>query len=189
MDPTGRVEGDSAEHPPATLEGDPLDHLVAASGRIEDNLATLSQAVEKRLSYDKTKEDAFDRLYAELEDLKKNSALEHLRPLFIDFILLYDRIESISQSLEQGEPGDPAAAALVRTLGEELVEILCRREVVIVPLSDAFDPTIHRAIGVEPVASDAQSNRVAKVVRRGFRMGNRILRPEEVIVSKNHTKP
>jgi molecular chaperone GrpE (heat shock protein) len=50
--------------------------------------------------------------------------------------------------------------------------------------SSALDCNHQRAIGVEDVTDPSQHQHVAKVVRRGFWLGSRVLRPEEVIVRR-----
>jgi molecular chaperone GrpE len=159
--------------------------LLDALTEISAELSSLNLTVESRLSYDKIKEEAFDRLYAELEDLKRNSAFEHIRPLYIDLILFFDRVESIRHDTSQLTSMSPTLAPLLRTLSDELLEILYRREVEIINVtSSTFNPTIQRAIGTQPVSDETENNYVATVVRRGFKYRDRILRPEEVIVKK-----
>lgn len=172
----------------AALPSEPLNEILAATARLEIQLVGLCQTIEGRLRYDKAKEDAFEKLYGELEELKRNSAFEQLRPLFIDFILLFDRIENVRNELNRADSESNSAADIVKTLSDELVEILYRREIELVrPASDLFDASLQQAIGTEPTADESENNRVARVVRRGFRYRNRVLRPEEVIVKKQNT--
>jgi len=141
--------------------------------------------VQSRLAYDKAKEEAFDRLYGELEQLKSNATFEQLRPLYLDLILLFDRIENICQSSQLIAQQDPHILPLFRSLSDELIEVLYRREIEVTQsASPVFDPNAQRAIGIEPTADEGESGRVASVVRRGFRYRNRLIRAEEVIVKK-----
>lgn len=145
----------------------------------------MSELFQSRLAYDKAKEEAFDRLYGELEQLKSNATFEQLRPLYLDLILLFDRIENICQSSQLIAQQDPNMLSLFRSLSDELVEVLYRREIeVIQSASPVFDPSTQRAIGVEPTQAEGETGRVARVVRRGFRYRNRVIRAEEVIVKK-----
>lgn len=164
-----------------TQKDELLREVLGATSSLDARLLQLSELVQGRLAYDKAKEEAFDRLYGELEHLKSNAAFEQLRPLYLDLILLFDRIENICQSAS----GDSNALSLFRSLNDELVEILYRREIeVIQSVSVVFDPSNQRAIGVEPTPAEGESGRVARVVRRGFRYRNRLIRAEEVIVKK-----
>jgi molecular chaperone GrpE len=47
---------------------------------------------------------------------------------------------------------------------------------------DAFDPALHDALFYQP-APEGRPPSVAEVLRPGYRMGNRVLRPAEVVVS------
>lgn len=183
-----RAEPVLATVPPVSdLASDPLSEIFAATARLEIQLTGLCQTVEGRLRYDKAKEDAFEKLYGELEDLKRNSVFEQLRPLFIDFILLFDRIENVRSELSRGDGSPGGVGDIIKTVSDELVEILYRREIEIIrPATDLFDPTIQQAIGTESTSDATDNNRIARVVRRGFRYRNRVLRPEEVIVKKQN---
>jgi molecular chaperone GrpE len=151
---------------------------------ISEQLSSLNDSINKRLSYDETKEKAFDRLYNELDQLKKNTLFDHLRPLYIDLILLYDRIENMRQKILSSDE-NISIPLLLETLSEELVEILYRRE--IEPLKNRnliFNPSYQQAIGVKNTDMHEEDNHIERVVRRGFGIRERILRPEEVIVKK-----
>jgi molecular chaperone GrpE (heat shock protein) len=162
-----------------------LRQIVGVTSGLDGRLLKLSELFQSRLAYDKAKEEAFDRLYAELEQLKSNATFEQLRPLYLDLILLFDRIESICQSPQLINQQDPDSRSLFKSLSDELLEILYRREIELFQsLSPAFDPSNQRAIGIEPTSVEGETGRVARIVRRGFRYRNRLIRAEEVIVKK-----
>jgi molecular chaperone GrpE (heat shock protein) len=162
-----------------------LRQLVGVTSSLDVRLLQLSELFQNRLAYDKAKEEAFDRLYVELEQLKSNATFEQLRPLYLDLILLFDRVENICQSPQLIGQQDPNTLSLFRSLSDELLEILYRREIEVIQSgSPAFDPSNQRAIGIEPTSVEGETGRVAKIVRRGFRYRNRLIRAEEVIVKK-----
>ena len=47
-----------------------------------------------------------------------------------------------------------------------------------------FDPTVHEAIAIVP-AGDVPSGTVAREVRRGWRLGDELLRPAQVVVARS----
>jgi molecular chaperone GrpE len=53
----------------------------------------------------------------------------------------------------------------------------------IVALNLAFDPNIHEAVS-EEVSTDFAPGTVLRVLRRGFRLRDRLLRPANVVVAK-----
>ncbi len=179
--------------PPSPAPVQPLADATAPTQRPPDEnvqklvieVAALRETFEKRLAYDRAKEQAFDHLYSELEELKRNSAAEQLRPLFLDLVLLYDRVTSTAQALFEGKLFANEIFDSVHSIGEELVEILRRREVELISApSKAFDASIQRVVGLEPVETEADGGRVKRVVRAGFRTGKRILREQEIIITK-----
>lgn len=157
------------------------DMLQDLTGRLDAIRAILVE----RLNYDKTKEDAFERLYAELDDAKEGRVYDLLHPTFFDLILLHDRVEGYVRSDERK---NGVSAFLESVLGE-IVEILARRGVEIIEVpSRTFDPALQKAIGVEETADPSKHHTIASVIRRGFRRGGRIVRAEEVVVMKHVTR-
>lgn len=149
--------------------------------RIHEELCQLRVLFSQRISYDGTKEKAFERLYQELAELKRNVAFENSRPLFLDLILLYDRMES----LQEDTTISPAARRSLRSLTDELREVLSRQEINAVETTHAvFDPEQQQAVGAEQVDDPRESGKVVRVVRRGFCYRGRLLRAEEVIVAR-----
>lgn len=155
---------------------------------LRDILKELSQLrvfFSKRFSYDRTKEKAFERLYEEFAELKRNAAFENAKSLFLDLILLYDRMESLQEELELS----PEGRGSLRSLRNELLEVLSRQEINFIETKHAmFDPEQQQAVGTEKVHSADESGKVVRVVRRGFRYRERLLRPEEVIVTTYEKK-
>ncbi|MGI6474056.1 MAG: nucleotide exchange factor GrpE [Thermoactinomyces vulgaris] len=152
---------------------------------LQQNFTSLLNVVTNRLSYDKTKEMAFDRLYKEMEELKQDQELQQLRPLYIDLILLIDRMNNIyNDQLDVGGQ-NPELIDILQTLSHEVLEILYRRGVeLIVAPSNKFDPKIQQVVEVIPTNNPAEDNMVVHMIRHGFRYGDVVLRPEEVVIKK-----
>jgi len=170
-DPLNAAEQVSS-HPASTQPSGDLATL-------REDVAALRELVEKRLSRDKVKEEAFDRLYEELDRVKRHAALLDNKPLYIDLILLYDRMDAASD-LATGE-----SAQLVFSLREELKEILLRRD--LHPIStgdDSFDPRLQRAVSTEVAVSPEEDGKVIRIIREGFSCGELVIRPQEVVVAR-----
>lgn len=152
---------------------------------IAEQLAALREEFAKRLSYDAVKEDAFSRLYREMDESRAEQKHHQFRPIYLDLILLLDRIEQNHANVVSGNTLNETFAPLLKSLGDEVLEILFRGEVEpISQLSPKFDPTIQRAVGVEGALEQQEHHDVARVVRRGFKFGNHVLRAEEVVIKK-----
>jgi molecular chaperone GrpE len=152
---------------------------------LQQNLSSLLHLITNRLSYDKTKEAAFDRLYQEMEELKQDQALNQLRPLYIDLILLIDRMNNIYKDKLDAGMVSPELTNILKTLSAELVEILYRRGVEpIYGTSNLFDPKIQQVVEVVPTANAQEDGQIVEVVRHGFKYKEIILRPEDVIIKR-----
>lgn len=166
-------------------EKEDYNQIIGILSLLSSELSSLSRAVETRLSYDDTKEKAFERLYAELDELKKNSAFEQIRPLYMDLILLFDRVENTQYELSQSASIPITLIKLFNSIRDELVEILSRREIELIKNNTvSFDPVFQRAIGTHPTFHIEENNQIDRIVRRGFLYRDRVFRAEEVIVKK-----
>jgi molecular chaperone GrpE (heat shock protein) len=182
VDPCDRElpETDSQQSPEASATGvnEIASQLKNFQTSTELSLSNLVELVESRLALDDVKEKAFDRLYAELDELKQDREFEQLRPFFSDLVLLFDRLDHLAnESLETQD-----VSSIVVSIREELLEILSRRGVDIISPSEQFDPAFQNALGTERTSDEEANNRIARVVRRGFRYNLRVLRHEEVFV-------
>lgn len=169
--------------PPQPPPDPDTERVLVSIDRIGTQLQELANTVQGRLAYDEAKEQAFERLYAELDTLKKNAALDYIRPLLLDMILVYDRMEQARQQAVAGQ--GVVSAEMLQSFIDELLEVLFRRDVSLIEsASTSFDYNQQKAIGVMDVSDPSEHQKVDRVVRRGFRLVDRILRPEEVIVRR-----
>jgi molecular chaperone GrpE (heat shock protein) len=182
----GSGVGDDLPHAESATSADSeAPSLLAVMQRLAADVSHLREKFDARLSYDESKEQAFDRLYADLEGARADGEFERLRPLYIDLILLFDRIEKAVETLStESVTGKPPAELLI-SLRDELLEILCRRGVDLIhPSPETFEPALQRVIGTQIAVDATADNSIAAVVRRGFRHGHRLVRPEEIILRK-----
>lgn len=167
------------------IDGNVEQQMRSSMDTIVAELAALQQTIKERLLDDHVKEEAFNRLYAEVEEVRQERSFQQLRPLLIDLILLYDRIELGIQQMYSPEGNMPGVVQLLTSFRDELLEILYRREVEpIITASSTFDRSLQQVIKIQPTAFANEDNQVVRVVRKGFRYRNRILRSEEVVISK-----
>ena len=102
-----------------------------------------------------------------------------------------DLLEQLIPILDNFEMGMMAAASDTGSMiyiGMDMVrkqfaEFLSQQGVEeIVALNTVFDPNIHEAVSEEE--SDLEPGTVVRVLRRGFRLRDRLLRPANVVVAK-----
>ena len=69
----------------------------------------------------------------------------------------------------------------VRLVHRELADALAREGLAEIETNGAFDPHVHEALLSQP--SDQDEGSVLEVVQKGYRLGDRVLRPARVVVA------
>jgi molecular chaperone GrpE len=101
---------------------------------------------------------------------------------------LLEVVDNLDRALEAARTS-PSADALLQ--GVEMVrrQFLSKLEGVGVRAIESdsvrFDPMLHEAITTVPAASEEQDGMVVGVIRKGYRIGEDVLRPAAVAVAKN----
>jgi molecular chaperone GrpE len=160
--------GETAEAP-VTIDPAELDAAMARASAAERKLREVQEGfLAARADLEKTRERV-DR------DLERRVAQQ-----FGDLVAgLLEGLDDLDRAIEAGAP-NPAAVARDRFLadlgraGVERVE----------PVGEPFDPNVAEAVGVAPVDDPEDADRVVQVVRAGYRLGDRTIRPARVLVGK-----
>jgi molecular chaperone GrpE len=128
-----------------------------------------------------------DEIERTKERLRKDAAREieqHKRDLVADFIEVLDDLD---RAVHTTRDSNDAAAVLE---GVELVRKrfrgkLAQHGVALDPsLGKGFDPARHEAVSTIPVRDPGADGMVVAVVREGYRIGDDVLRPAQVVVAK-----
>jgi len=69
----------------------------------------------------------------------------------------------------------------VRLVHRELSHVLQKEGLIAVDTEGKFDPHEHEALLTQP--SDAEEGAILEVIQKGYRLGDRVLRPARVVVS------
>lgn len=128
-------------------------------------------------------DERYLRARADLENYRKRSAqeverrvTEQAERLLLDWI---EAVDSVDRALEM-QPSDG-----LRNVLEQMETILARQGVERMGVAgDRFDPELHEAISVEE-SDEVPDRTVLDVARSGYRHGERVLRPAQVVVSRN----
>ena len=155
---------------------------------LSSQLQELKAMIESRIAYDETKEEAFQRLYREFDELKQTSLNESVRPFLFDLMLLHDRV---SKRLSDGGAPEELSdcESFVSSILEEVEEVLSRQGIERVPRVDSeFEPRTQKIIGSVESETQAKDGHVVEVVRNGFVAHGKVIRPQEVIVARFDAK-
>jgi molecular chaperone GrpE len=131
-------------------------------------------------------DDRYKRALADLDNYRKRSArltesriAEAHEAHLLEWL---EAVDSVERAL-QLEPDGPLAEGL-RGMLDQMDAILARQGVVRLGIpGEAFDPERHEAVGVRDT-TDVPDHTVVDVARSGYALGDRILRPAQVIVSR-----
>jgi molecular chaperone GrpE len=177
---------DIVQEAPEELErpDEPVSDPEGGSSRSES--AELSAAERQRDEY----RDLLVRQTADFENYRKRTERERQTleetaafNLIHELLPLVDNLER-ALNAEPGADGAEAYRTGVELIYRELLEILRRRGVKpIEALGATFDPHYHQAVSYEP-ADDRTDGEIVEEFRRGYMLGDRLLRPSMVKVAK-----
>ncbi|MFO0909250.1 MAG: nucleotide exchange factor GrpE [Isosphaeraceae bacterium] len=175
--------------PPRESDAGPgsLADLIAAvgdlAGRMERQLEGLQTRFDREIRAEATREKVVDRLHAELQEYKQDLLLNTLRPVFIDLIQLHDDIGKVAVAGPEASPAEARLIDLMRGFQQGIEDILYRQGVE--PFENegsTFDPRRQRAVSTAACGDSALNKTIAARIRKGFRAGDRVIRPEIVSV-------
>jgi molecular chaperone GrpE len=136
--------------------------------------------------------DALQRLKAEFENFRKRSERERLEfskrateQLVKQLLPVVDDLERALEAAAEHE-GEKLEEG-VRLVSRALADALAREGLVEVPTDGPFDPHTQEALLAQP--SDEPEGSVIQVLQKGYRLGDRVLRPARVIVSAGSPDP
>ena len=176
---------------PTARQGETMadENVEAAAPETADPVA---EATREAAQY----KDKLLRTLAEMENLRKRTEREVLdaraygiagfaRDVLAVADNMHRALEAIGPDLREG--ADPKVKALIEGVElteRELMKILERNGVrKFSPQGEKFDPNFHQAMYEVPT-SDQPPGHVAQVIQAGYMLGERVLRPALVAVSK-----
>jgi molecular chaperone GrpE len=147
--------------------------------------------LERELADAQAKRDEYldlaQRVQAEFENYRKRAAREQERlvahaheRLVRELLPVLDDLE---RALEAAERHEEATLVEGVTLVEKALRgALAKEGVAEIDTAGAFDPHVHEALLTRP--GEGEPGSVLEVVQRGYRVGDRVVRPAKVIVAE-----
>ena len=132
--------------------------------------------------------DSLQRLKAEFDNYRKRAAREqeslaaraHER-LVKELLPVLDDLERALEAASEHEEAKLEEG--VRLVHRSLLWILAREGLAEIETNGAFDPHVHEALLAQP-AEEAEPGSVLQVLQKGYRLGDRVLRPARVVVAE-----
>ncbi|MFN3690167.1 MAG: nucleotide exchange factor GrpE [Fimbriimonadales bacterium] len=150
---------------------------------LQARIAELEQACEEQKNlYLRTLADFQNYRRRQQEEIERQRGLL-LESLMEDLLPILDNFERALQAAEATRELEPLMEG-VRLTERQIKALLARYDIhPIVAMGQPFDPNLHEAIQrVE--TTDYEDGIVIDEVERGYRLGERVLRPSRVIVAK-----
>jgi molecular chaperone GrpE len=133
-------------------------------------------------------DDRLLRLAADFENYKKRAARERdeyvtlaNERLLKELLPVLDDLERALGAAEQHEEAQLEEG--VRLVHRSLASLLERNGVAVIETEGKFDPHVHEALLTQP-AEDKESGDVLDVIQKGYKLGDRVVRPARVIVAE-----
>jgi len=151
-----------------------------AIAELEERIALLERERDEYLADVK-------RLAADFDNYRKRAAREqqslvaraHER-LVKDLLPVLDDLERALEAAEQHE--EARLEDGVRLVHRELRGTLEKEGLVEIETDGEFDPHVHEALLSQP--SDEDDGAILQVIQKGYRLGDRVLRPARVVISQ-----
>ena len=147
------------------------------------------QEVDELASVTHERDDYLDRLQrlkAEFDNYRKRAARdqESLVARATERLVkeLLPVVDDLERALEAAAKHEEATLEEgVRLVHRELRDTLATEGLVEIETDGRFDPHVHEALVAQP--SEADEGSVIDVVQKGYRLGDRVLRPARVVVA------
>ena len=137
-------------------------------------------------------DDRLLRLAADFENYKKRAARERQEyialaneRLIAELIPILDDLERALSAAEQHEEAQLEEG--VRLVHNSLASLLERHGLTPIDTEGKFDPHVHEALLSQP--SQAEEGAVIDVVQKGYKLGDRVVRPARVVVAAPQEEP
>jgi molecular chaperone GrpE len=170
--PDGAAPSDASAPPPDDLE------------TLRAELAEIEQKADEYLRLAQRTQADFINYRRRMDDERAQQS----RDANVSLLLrLFPVLDDFARALANATPAelDSSWGQGVQLVERNLRGVLASEGVERIPADGAeFDPRLHEAIGSQ-VSAEAPEGQVLHVVRQGYRRGDRVLRPAQVIVAKH----
>lgn len=172
---------------------------ISEESKSNDNKDVADEDISEEISVEDLKKQADDRyarLMAEFQNFKKRSAKEKQdihsyanEKIIKDLLDVLDNFERAISLMNNGNDDiksdeNNAMQEGISLILSQLLEVLTKAGLEeIEALGQEFDPKFHHAVLNEP-SDEFKSGEVSKVLQKGYKLNDRVIRPAMVVVSE-----
>lgn len=136
-------------------------------------VAYLNSLFSRRLVEDKNSKQLIQAVTESLRHQDELNKGMELKQLFSELLLAVDRFSNEEPSVE-----------LNQTFIDEILEIFSHYGLTAISNDGLADPRLHEIVDTVPIRSDGQAMEIVEVKRPGYLLGDVVLRPSRVVVTK-----
>jgi molecular chaperone GrpE len=133
-------------------------------------------------------DDSYLRLAADFDNYRKRTAREHAEltqraneRLLNELLPVLDDLERALEAAAEHEEAKLEEG--VRLVHRSLLGLVERHGLTEIDTAGAFDPHVHEALVAQP-GEGAEEGSVLQVLQKGYRLGDKVIRPARVIVAE-----
>jgi len=156
------------------------DEVEQAVAELEERLALLERERDEYLA-------DLKRVAAEFDNFRKRAARDYEslvsranERVVQELLPVLDDLERALVAAEEHEEAKLEEG--VRLVHRELRSALAKEGLVEIETDGAFDPHVHEALLTQP--SEQDDGAILEVIQKGYRLGDRVLRPARVVISQ-----
>ena len=169
-DETAAEQSEAAAPPEAGAD----EALVASTAALEKERDMLKEQLLRAVADFDNYRKRIDRERRELSEYAAADVLLELLPI----------IDNFERALQAPAGGDEAFKKGVELIHKQMLDLLRKRGVTLIEALGAdFDPNVHQAVIHEP-SDEHREGEVMQELQRGYKLGDRLLRPAMVKVAK-----
>jgi molecular chaperone GrpE len=172
----GAVNPEAA--PPASLKTSYVEEL-------EQKVAASDKAAQEYLTKYRQASQEFEDARARMRKELGKDAERSRREVLVSLLEVVDNLDRAIDAAEQSGASDEPLLQGVRMVRQQFLGKLEGFGVSAVDAGTGrFDPELHEAIAAVPTSSPSEDGTIVGVVRRGYRIGDEVLRPALVAVAR-----
>jgi molecular chaperone GrpE len=148
----------------------------------------VEQQQEQQQEEQEVIDDRLLRLAADFDNYKKRAARERAEYVALanerlvkELLPILDDLERALNAAEEHEEAQLEEG--VRLVHRSLASLLERQGVKEIATAGKFDPHVHEALLAQP-SDEAEQGDVLDVIQKGYKLGDRVVRPARVIVAE-----
>lgn len=167
---------------PAT-DGAPAGSAAAAESSLRDDLDKAYQRLEEQRNLHLRVLADFENYKKRAERVARDRLEEERRKLLTRILGVVDNLERAAAYREQGAPAEQLVDGVLATIKQfrDVLEAEGVRPIEVV--GKPFDPKVAEAIAVHR-DDKVPENTILEEARKGYKLGDEVLRPAQVVVSK-----